>query len=495
MDPRFISLLAPDPIWRWDHFTSRYDELPLGGGQWHMIQDKLVITAQNLIKDIFNYDEIQIIVPKKKKLKPEEENRRQGFLEKEGLYSKYTFEVPFGEYLHKFIVRNIPVSHDTKQINILFKAVLSYLSSAYFSIQSNLERHELGHLLASHDLMRIADAFILNFSKTVLLEYLYYIFNIQKSPISENAYVFKDHSRYNLELLDKVYKFGIELSTRKIENKEISTGFIFHETEEQLSENSVKRIELAEKIEFGNFRAIKSLIKATNGKNIFFNVIDGKITHIFTTRGSIQEIAMEPFGEGKTFGSEPLILSIQGTGKVVFLQGNTDRNRILLQLIHSQPLIKDYRFIENYINGFLKDNLSDNIDPTLFVKWLMKLPTEKRGATIIIGDFEKENIRKSLVSFSEVSATGNSLFNLVEIEEKLLDHLTMPDGALIFNNHGELLFIGSILPFSKGKKVLGGGARHQSAINFSKQKKCIGITISEDGGISIFDTGKSLIKF
>lgn len=482
----FLALIMPDSIWRWDHFTDKYDHYVLGDGQWRMIKDKLILSSQEFIKGVFSYDKIKVTSPHKIKIKANEQKQVLGKLEKEGLHCKYVFEIPFGCYKYTFQVRNIPASSNTKQVDIFFNAVLNYLSYAYLSLESNLSpNQEGGYLYASDKLMHIADSFILGLQKVVLLEYLYYILNFEKVWISQNAWTYKDRYRYNLRLLSDIYEFVLELSSRKIENQEIYTGFIFHNLEDNLNSNSMKRIELLEPIQFGQFNKIKSLIPATNGRNIFFNVTNNMITHFFLTRENVAEITMENLDDGKTFVETPLIVSVQGNGKIIYLQGNTDRNMLLFEMIHNKPIIKDYYFIEKYLDQFLENEISKEINFNNFIKWLLKLPIEKRGTTIIIGDFQQKFLREKLVQYSEVSI-NESLFDSGSYQRILLDHITKPDGALIFDKDCKLLFMSAILPFSSGKKVTGGGARHQSTINFTKTYKCIGITVSEDGGISLF---------
>lgn len=491
----FMKLILPESVWRWDHFTDKYDNCPLGDGQWLMIKDKLIYTAQEFVKEVFSYEKIILTSPEKHKIKTEEEIKTTGELEKDNEHCQYTFKIAFGEFLYYFQVKNIPVSSNTEQVESFFTAVLNYLSSAYFSLESNLSQHQQGYLLASNDLMRIADSFVLNFHKTVMIEYLYNVFNFEKQMHGNNAWIIHDKNKYNLELLEKIYELANELSSRKIENKEIYTGFIFHGSEDELERNSVKRVKLKEAIDFGSFSQIKSLIQATNGKNIFFNVINSKITHIFLTRKEVLEISMEPTGNGKNFQEKPLIVSIQGSGKVLFIQGDTDKNKTIFQIVNNNPVIKDLNFIENYLNNLLSKEIGGNINPHFFAKWLLSIPVQKKGTTVVIGDFNKEILRKKLVQYTEISIYGTTLFQNEKSHRILLDHITNPDGAIIFDKTGNILFISAILPFSQGEKVTGGGARHQSAINFTKEYNCIAIAVSEDGNITIFNRGVSEIKF
>lgn len=491
---RFMKMLFPGPVWRWDHFTNDSDDYPVGEGQWQMIKDKLILTAQNFVKEVFSYEKVKLTPPQVSINENDQISRPAGKLESDNGNCKYTFEVAFGESIYSFQVINIPVSSDTHKIEAFFAVLFNYLSAAYFSLESNLSHHIQGHLLASHDLMRIADSFVLNFQKTVMIEYLYYVLNIEKNMLGENVWKDYDTNRYNLELLEKTYTFAKELSSKNIENKEIYTGFVFHDSENELMNNSIKRIKLEPAINFGDSSQIKNLIPSTNGKNIFFNVTNNKITHIFMTGTEVLEISMEPVANGKNFTSRPLIVSIQGPGKIFFIQGDIERNRPLFQMVNNKPIIKDYNFIKDYLTEFLSNNINDNLDFHFFINWLLSVPVKKKGTTVLLGDFKKQNLRCKLVHYIEVSV-DSLIINNSESNRIFLDSITNPDGALIFSKNGELLFMGSILPFSQGKKAIGGGSRHQSALNFTNKFGCIAITVSEDGGISVFSNGKLEIKF
>ena len=492
----FFNFLIPDPIWRWDNFTHKYDNEILGRGQYLLIRDKLIMTAQHFVKQVFSHEQTVLTAPRKRKARRNESKDKQGWLERDGIYCRYIFKVGLGDHIYTFTVKNIPVSSDTEKVKVFFESLLDYISSAYISVEANLSYHKDGHLLASHKLMRLADAFLMSFQKSIMLEYLYSILNYDLLPISSNASLLKDANRYNLQLLETIYDFGMEISSRRIENKDIYTGFIFHSSEVELLSNSIKCIRLSDAPEFGSFQNLKSLISASNGRNVFFNVTGNRVTHLFVTRENVTEIAMEPFVGGKTFTGKPLILSIQGNGKVLFLQGDVEQNRILFQITNSRVNIKDYRFIENYLDKFFKDVfIYSDLPCSHFVKWLLKFSSKKKGTTVIIGNFNKSDLKYKLVSYNDISIDSSLVFSDDRYSLELLDSISNPDGALIFDEMGILLFMSAILPFSKGKKIAGGGARHQSTINFTRSNRCIGITVSEDGGITIFNKGKIEIRF
>ena len=456
----FWNLVIPDPIWRWDHFTDQYNEEILGRGQYLMIRDKLIITAQHFVKQIFPHEQTVLTAPRRRKARKTDSKEKRGRLEQDGIYCRYIFEVGLDDYIYTFIVKKIPVSYDTEKVKLFFQSLMAYLSSAFMSVKKNLRYHEAGHLLASHELMRIADSFLMSFQKSVMLEYLYSILNYDYVHINSNVSVLRDMNRYNLQLLETIYDLGIEISTRKIENEEIYTGFVFHSSETEVIDNSVMNIYLPDVPEFGTFQNLKSLILASNGRNVFFNVSDNKVTHLFVTKENVTEISMEPFVGGKTFSGRPLILSIQGYGKVFFLQGNVDNNRILFQITNSKVQIKDYTFISDYLKYFFNNAFTSGIhNLDYFIKWLLRLSTQRKGTSIIIGNITTSILKGKLVSYIATSVDNSLVFGNSSYAVELLDHISNPDGALIFDEKGNLLFMSAILPFSKGKRIAGGGAQ------------------------------------
>lgn len=482
-----MHFLMPEPTWRWDHFTNDYDELTVGDGQWALIKEKLVIAARDLIKEIYCDHEIEISAPEKGNFPDSNDNNFNGALEKIVDHYRYTFNFSFDDSFYTIKIDNIPDYIDPYYSETFFNAIVQYLSNAYCSLEKNIELHKSGYRLGSWKLMKLADAFLLNFSRTVMFEYLYDSLNKFRVKLSENAYTYRNSNRFNMELIRNAIDFAIELSTRKIENKEIQTGFVFHKSENDLIQNSIVRIKFENPIEFGEFKKIKSLIPSTNGTEIFFNVTNKKITHIFQTKKRVSEISMDMFDDGKKFEAAPFIISIQGAGKIVLLHGNPEKNITLLHINHGKPMLRDLLSIMCRIKNYLNEEFEDDALSETFAKWILGIPEKKKGTTIVIGDFDRKLLKNILVKANMIKLSGRSPFKSSNFN--LLDKLACPDGAIIFNKSSELLFTGAILPFQHRQSIDGGGSRHQSAINFTEEFKCLAVAISEDGNISVIKNG------
>ena len=363
-------------------------------------------------------------------------------------------------------------------------------------IQSNL-LYENGKLKASENFVTKSDIWSYNTEKIVIVEYLYHLFNTFDDNYENQFSLASNPLRYDIDLINTIYDFSNELSTKKIENKEIYCGFIFHDEISQIRNNSIKSIELIEPFDFGVFNKIKNSIEVSNGYNIFFNVTKGKVTHIFLTNININEILLNPLSEDETFASRPLIVLIQGHGKVHFLEGRPDSNKIILQIFNSKPLIQDNNFIKQFIEDIISEISSvANDKKELFTKWIMSLSQKKHGTSILFKVITPE-ISAKLAKTIGVHI-NSSLFENKETyrhDISLLNSIVNPDGAVIFNNDLNPTNISTILPISQDSKETFGGARHNSVANFTKKFNCIGIVTSEDGAISIFKCGKRLIKF
>ncbi|MFN8416987.1 MAG: DNA integrity scanning protein DisA nucleotide-binding domain protein [Cytophagaceae bacterium] len=126
----------------------------------------------------------------------------------------------------------------------------------------------------------------------------------------------------------------------------------------------------------------------------------------------------------------------------------------------------------------------------------MSLSQKKHGTSLIFYDINKRNEKKLVKAVKitleeDVFLDKNNLSNDIP----LLDSLVSPDGAVFFNQQLMPTHISSILPIGQTAIGISGGARHNSIANFTKEFKCLGIVVSEDGPISIFKNGEKLIKF
>ncbi|MFN8416988.1 MAG: hypothetical protein U0U66_11715 [Cytophagaceae bacterium] len=312
------------------------------------IEKKFVDVVTKFIQGVFNYENIKVEFQKKDAHNETTTEYFSGLLESENEHTKFYFARKlFQDKFYEFTVSNIPATTDSRHIQIFFKVLMQYLSYFYDSVQNDLSGTSESENNPNY--ISKGDIWLYNIRRIIIVEYIYHLFNTHDENYSDEFTSSQDNIRYDLDLVNTIFDFAHELSTKKVENKEICCGFIFHDNVDEVKPNSVRCVRFHEPFNFGDFGQLKNFLDLSNGQNIFFNVTNDKVTHLFVTRDRINKIYFNPIGDEKTFKSRPLILSIQGNGKIHFLEGRSDQNRIILQIMSTQPFIRDNNFFKKFI--------------------------------------------------------------------------------------------------------------------------------------------------
>src|SRR5690606_33865667 len=123
---------------------------------------------------------------------------------------------------------------------------------------------------------------------------------------------------------------------------------------------------------------------------------------------------------------------IQGNGKIYFLEGRSDKNRTILQIINSKPIIRDNNFIENFIYQSLLDFTSNSNEILkILSKWIMSLSQKKHGTSIIFKNITNE-IESQLIKTVQISYDQTSYLvgSKLRYDLSILDSIINPDGAI-----------------------------------------------------------------
>lgn len=343
---KIMKLVMPDRITRYlnddKYLTERERKMVTGNAQVLLIDRILVKSIENLIKNIFGYDGVKINPPKIK----QSPNYNEIIYEEKNEHSCCKFSVEtFNKCYYDFEIDNIPSLPSSKHISVFFQVIVNLMNNFYqmMELKKN-EDVDIEYYYASPKNSFISENFIYNLDRTVILEYLFYVFNETDYNYKQNNQVI----RYGLELINKIHDFCMELSTKKVENEDIYCGFVFHNDVNYVELNSIKNINLIEPIEFGDFVKLKKILQVTNGQNIFFNVTNNFITGFFITPKKVKEIFYELESGELSFKNRPLIVSIQGEGNIYYVEGKERNSSLLLQILNSSPKIKDKEFIKYY---------------------------------------------------------------------------------------------------------------------------------------------------
>lgn len=479
-----IESLIPGPAFRWKPTSKEHDEKPVGVGQLAQYQDKLRETMEHFINNIFANESVSI---SHQKTSIAAEKPDLEYLENHnGNYYSVQLRIAISTDLFIYEISNIPKSGKTARNAVLFDTLLQYFNLAMQAFEGNLRKLEDGKtIIVSDQLMHIADYFLASFARNVALEFLFSIISTKRVFTSQYSWVVKSKLFINFEILTKTYDFAIELSTLKVENREIKTGFAII-SKQYLEDFESHIVRFKSEKKYGNFKEIKNLVQAVDGRRTFFAVVDEKIIGIFFIDSDI--IESESTDANLDEYGNALLVSIQGTGGISYFQYHSSRFTNLFEIINGRIQIRDNKNRKQKLKEIIESTVSKDFNIEIFIPWIFKNVTKKKGTTFIIGKFTHNSISKALVSSTPIDD-----LNLNDANETILENFSNLDGGIILNKSGRLLYIGAIFEF-KNKIHANGGARHTSAINFTHAHKCLAITVSEDGGITMFENGALILS-
>lgn len=477
--------------------------VPIGQAQMANLNSQLTTRLGEFVKDVFNYRRLEVvsIVPEVSNQRIEQNKFTTFISQSSNLklidgHCSYSTEFASGGFKYSLTINKIPCKPDNRPIQ-LFLDIVSEFWIRSVSIISNMFETSEGRVLANENAMYLADHLTFNIKKNVFIEYLYSVFNEVDEGYRRARKLISGPEKYDIGLLEKTWDHAHELSTLKVENQPVYCGFLFQITQERTEENSVRLIKFQDAFEFGNLATIRNRLKLSNGQNVFFNVSDGNVNSLVMTRNKVKDIFLSPLGQEKRFSGRPLIVSIQGTGKIFFIEGGTDKNALLFQVVNNNPLIRDGDFLKSLIHQFLTEFIMEGLEYTdYFIDWILSLSQRNKGTSLLIGTFTSE-VEDTAFKFLKIAyPSDNYLTGMRDgnFDFELLDQLTLIDGGIVLNSSLLPLYVGTMVPNVKRSDHLGTGSRHNSILNFTKEVKCLGIVISEDGPISIFKDGQEVLK-
>jgi hypothetical protein len=484
-----------------NHFYESNNNDKLTGAQLQFIRlNKLFsTTVVEFVKTIFNYDKLEVSLLGLQSetfdfVTDGSTTISSGLTDKNG-HCSFSYEIRFSHEAYLLVVNNIPCLRSNRPIEIFFDLLGEYIQRGLVTLVRSFMSSKKPDAPNS-EAMHITDHWRVNISKSVLLEYLFTIFNeVDKNYIRRVAYSPRS-LKYDMSVIEKAWSFSHELAGLRLENEEIRCGFIFQNDGHHIDINSVRSVRLDRALPFGSFQSLKNVLKTANGQDIFLNVTKGFVTDIIVTRNKVKDISLSPVGSEKTFSGRPLIVSVQGAGRIFFIEGGYDRNALLFEIVNNSPIIRDGGFIRGLLQSYLeKYTSSDKIDS--FIEWILSLGPKRKGTSIVILKSDSNILERSAIKYFKIHySEGIFLSNSDDqrYDFNLLDHFTLIDGGIVLSENLVPTYIGTIVPNKRGNSFDGVGARHNSIMSFTELNDCLGIVISEDGPITIYEQGRQLLK-
>lgn len=241
-----------------------------------------------------------------------------------------------------------------------------------------------------------------------------------------------------------------------------------------------------------NLKRIRKLLQVTN-KNISLAV------QLSSELNKISQNTMIGFSNFKEANS--IKIKFEGKNYLSFWKG-----RIRLFEYKSGKFKKEFEKIEKKIPSESKVRL-DKINVNLYDKlniFINKLEHTKNfhGALLVFTD--DEEFIKNMYKYDRCwRVTENYKINILDdgncLNEELLLQLSLIDGLVVFDNHGNLKSFATILDgLAQITCDISRGSRYNSSLTYTSyynkefHNDYLAVIISEDGPVTIFENGKSI---
>jgi len=133
---------------------------------------------------------------------------------------------------------------------------------------------------------------------------------------------------------------------------------------------------------------------------------------------------------------------------------------------------------------------------TRILRCAFQMSEENLGAIIVMGDSEvilKRSDPPGIAAFATLLSTP-----IEKISDRELINFAKQDGATIIDTSQGLFRACMVLlrpeANTKADVGFGKGARHSSAAKMSAEANCLAITVSQDGPITLYDSGKRILS-
>ncbi len=338
-----------------------------------------------------------------------------------------------------------------------------------------------------------------------------------------------DHIFLQGELLLKIMNCCLVLSMQKIEEKAIKTRLII--IDELKMDRAWPKDTVFIRFDpelYTNLKLtqVKKYLAATEAPNIAIvlntsnmeNHKDIKLIGLLVFKESIQKFASqfklwelnpEKYEEPLGCIYNSLLITIDN-GKLILSFLNRKLFEIEKGLISYHPKISDFisRLFErsrfyNIIEDYQVEGLPFLFDEyySMFHEIIFNISEGRYGAILIFcyeGEINDEsyfhpsaiNVKVPIVSFLQDKKypirDKEDIEDILNMYKDVIVSLSKTDGALIFNENLDLILAGAFLKVEESS-IGSGGARRKSAEAFLKKIKKMGISISQDGSILLFD--------
>lgn len=405
----------------------------------------------------------------------EEETSRLGELA-EFTDRRFTLRLPTG-----LLLRYRPSREDVVFAPIerhFLEACVQVLGSACYLLESTPRgdlRGRLHSASAFHTLLRPRDQILQRYLMKALASA-----HSDLTAVSSRAAIWRF-----LDLLE-------EMQQASVEGVPVRTALAFFRDSESAVAGSAASTRLDEPPVLGGYSSLKPLVP----------VADGEVGAILVGGDRILGVGYRPHpGWGAVVPDDfedrrcPLVVRFRGSGKVEVRAVVDGHATTVVALVEGRPVIRDETAVLSTIARRILELLPDKprSDVERLCRLFLRMARFDHGATFLIGDAFPDLVRVLACrtdGFEQRVVEGHGDDALGD----LLLHHGFTDGAVLLDRELRLRGLGAILPVDRVESTADLGARHTSALSYTRRvRDVVAVVASQDGPISIVSEGRILV--
>jgi len=325
----------------------------------------------------------------------------------------------------------------------------------------------------------IANAFH-GIERMAVLEYTYYV--IHRAS--------KSQSRYSMSELSEILDLLEDLSQMKVEKSDAEGGILFCKTKDlRQSQSLIRRLDFEKRVSLADRKKVRK----------YLDVSDGERTFLLFKHDVLYGVMAIPPSRPEYLGGY-LSARLRKGGKVTLYFGNVQLFDIS-QHTYKQAFDKyvwlqlDEILRSAYGKGFISHQqvLSSTECSERIYSMIESCRARGKGLILVLGKCEKYILAEKMKNIVMIEPTSIADTEQHLLFERLFDHMPTIDGATFIDENLKVIGFSAILPAPAGKvkEDPAHGARHNSALRFSKGKEDIFIVVlSEDGPLRLVYDGK-----
>jgi len=280
-----------------------------------------------------------------------------------------------------------------------------------------------------------------------------------------------------------------ELSQATIEDVPIRTGIAWFSTKQELRQWAIGSTRFDTPIEQVSFATLKRILPLASKDDLFIALVGDQASGVIRLPRVSIGIGRVP----TTSRPRPLIARIDGPGNIDIMALDPGPTAsAVLSFRNGAPRVRDPAAVREALSSLLLARLqkASRKQVRALVNCAIELSMLRKGSIFVVSDQASSLVSSIRVRTSAVETSANR--GDLRAAQHFLAH-ALTDGAVCMTSTMRLTHFGAILPVAPATLPTLGGARHTSAAAYTQVVPgSLAIVVSQDGPISVFESGKGI---